>query len=204
MWIVCLILCVIALGVLEWHRRLEIAVGDLLGVEESQEVPKLKQIRELADAGICFKTEELEHDFIFDFTNNQYYASRPYYALLAIAGSQGLLNRVSGISDRECVYGTDTYDRILRGLADISGLRIENIECPDRYHMNFSLEGKHHRWKARKRRDWVDVSLARYLNRFIRGEERFFTDNLHEGVIYYFGTAEGAREINRRFGLEFR
>lgn len=204
MWIVCLILCVIALFVLEWHRRLEIAVNDLLGVEENLEVPKLRQVRELAEAGICFKTEEMEHDFIFDFNNNQYYASRPYYALLATEGAMGRLNCVSGISDRECAYKTDCYERILKGLADISGLKVENIQCLDRYHMNFCLDGKCHRWRAKKRRDWVDVSLARYLNRFIRGEKRFFTDNLHEGVIYYFGTAEEAQGINRRFGLELR
>ncbi len=205
MWIVCLILCVIALGVLEWHRRLEIAVGDLLiGVEGGQEIPKLQQIRELAEAGICFKTAELEHDFIFDFSNNQYYASHPYYALLAIAGARGMLNCVSGISDRECAYGTDTYSRILQGLADISGLQVEHIKCRDTYHMDFYLNGRRRRWRAKKRRDWVDVNLARYLNHFIQGDKRFFTDNIHEGVIYYFGTVEAARDLNRRFGLELR
>ena len=204
MWYVCLFLCVIALFVLEGRRRLEIAVTDMLGVDECQEVPKLKQVRDLAEEGICFKTEEMEHDFIFDFTSNQYYAAHPYYALLAIEGGKGMLNCVSGISDRECVYDTDSYEQILKGLADISGLKVEGIQCLDRYHMNFLLDGKLRKWRPKKRRDWVDVGLARYLNRFIYGEERFFTDDLHEGVIYFFGTAEQAGRINRRFGLELR
>lgn len=205
MWVVTGILILILLGMLYREYvlyRAEQAINEIIGVDPEDEVSKLEQIANIKQEGITFRSSEKEHDFIFDYSNNFYYASHPYYALLTDAGDLGLLSNVYGISDRECV-DQNAYRIILEGLDAISGIGITNISSEDRYCVTFELDGKLRKWKAKKQGDWVDHRLASYLNRFLSADQLFFTDSTHEGIIYFFGSQEQAERLNQRFGLHF-
>lgn len=182
--------------------RAEQAAYEIIGVSPEYEVPAWEQIQNLKAAGILFRTEELEKKFILENSYNSYYASHPYYALLTDAGSHGILANVYGVFDRECIYDSE-YGTILEGLAHISGLDITDIICPNRHQVSWKLNGKTYTWKGKRQRDWADPRIASALNRFCKGDKRFFTDNTHEGIIYLYGTKQLAVKLNTEFGLRF-
>lgn len=184
-------------------QRAELLVNEMVGVEPWDEIPPLVQIRNLKAAGILFRTGELEQECIMDCSDNDYYAAHPYYALLTDAGARGMFANVYGITDRECIYDSE-YGEILKGLGDISGLEFTDIRCPDRHRVCWKMNGRKYTWRGKKQRDWADHRIADYLNRFCRGDERFFTDNTHEGIIYFYGTGQRAEGLNTEFGLKFQ
>lgn len=201
-WMLLFVLVAVALREIVIYR-VNRAVDEMMGVAPEHQVPKLEQVRNLNELGITFCTEEAERKFIFDYEANAYYAAHPYYALLTDAGSGELLKNVYAVSDRECIYDSE-YGKILAGLGHISGLAFTDISCPDRHQVTYRYQGRKYRWRGKKNRDWADHRLAASLNRFCKGDKRFFTDNSHEGIIYFFGTRDQAAQLNERFGLRFR
>ena len=206
MWILYWVLLFVLLGVAFREiiiYRVNRAVDEMMGVAPENQVPKLEQIRNLKELGITFCTEEAERGFIFNYEANAYYAAHPYYALLTDAGADELLDNVYGVQDRECIYDSE-YGKILAELGRISGLLFTDISCPDRHQVVYRFHGRRYRWKGKNNRDWADHRLAASLNRFCKDGKRFFTDNFHEGIIYFFGTKDQAAQLNTRFGLRFR
>lgn len=208
MIIIMIVICGAAFLMLYWQfvkRRAILAVEDIMGVEADKCVPKLEQIRVLAAVGIHFVSEEEKQKFVLGCTydSNEYLASHPYYGLLMWAGSEGLLDCVYALSDRECVYD-DFYGGLAEQLKRISGLPMEDIMSLDRYSVSFTLYGRKYQWSGKKNRDWLDTGLADYMNEIIAGENRFYLDNTHEGPIYVWGPADKVKQINACTGLKFR
>ena len=201
-WVILIVLVLFALYQIAVSRAVQMA-DEMIGAAPEDEIPKLVQIRNLKEAGITFRTEALEQEVIFDHSGNEYYAAHPYYALLTDAGARGILANVYGIIDRECIYD-DEYGKILKGLADISGLDITHITCPGRHTVSWQLKGRTFYWRGKRQRDWADHRIGTALNRFCKGEQRIFTDNSHLGIIFFYGTVAQAENLNREFGLRFR
>lgn len=214
MWVLAAAVCVALSLWLLWQnvkRRAIEALLDMAGVEDGEGVTKHRQIEELEEAGVRFRSEGEKHQFLLDcgLEASDYYYSHPFDALLADAGHKGLLDRVWSPLDRECVYEADTYAKHLEGLKAISRLPIEEIRGFDVNQVSFSLFGRSYTWKGKDNRDWMDVRLAGYLNwildrsKQIDAGERFYLDNSHESPLYLFGTEELAQRLNQLPRLNF-